>query len=247
LKGTFVTELKPTTPSSTQQELLEIDLTLPRFEGEEYRQLSLPESRREPFIVDLTSYTCECPEWSAVRSQFPENDVRRVCKHIAGILTEEPYTASLTGLARIWCADSIESDEGIPVFGVLKAYNVDGVCVVLARAVGLNSVDVLGYPGYVRRERPYSIFAYDLLAREWSYGQAPANGLEIEELIQHSFEAEGEVSVDPHTAPNSAVTSAPNHGNVTAGGITRTWLWFLLVVIALVVIGFAILLASRFG
>jgi hypothetical protein len=244
-----VTEFKPTTPSSTQHEPkeIELDLTLPRFEGEEYRHLSLPESRREPYIVDLTSYTCECTEWGALRSQFPENDVRRVCKHIAGILTEEPFTDSLTGLARIWCADSIESDEGIPIFDALKAYNVEGVVVVLARAEGLNSVDVLGYPGYVRRERPYSIFAYDLLAREWSYGQAPATGREIEELIQRSFEVERRSAVDSPAAPNSAVTSVPNHGNFSAMVITRTWLWLLFAVVALVLIACAILLASRFG
>ena len=244
-----MTEIKLTTPPSSQQEPIEveIDLTLPRFEGEEYRHLSLPESRREPYIVDLTSYTCECPEWGTLRSQFPENDVRRVCKHIAGIITEEPFTDSLTGLARIWCADSIESDEGIPVFDALKAYNVEDVCVVIARAEGSNSVDVLGYPGYVRRERPYSIFAYDLLAREWSYGQAPANGREIEELIQRSFEVEKGNRVDPRATPNSAVTSAPNYSNVTNRGISRTWLWLLFVVGALIVIGCAILLASRFG
>jgi hypothetical protein len=102
---------------------------------------------------------------------------------------------------------------------------------------------VLGYPGYVRRERPYSIFAYDLLVREWSYGQAPANGHEIEKLIQQSFEVERRNSVDSQAAP----TSAPNHGNVTAGSINRPWLWVLFVVAALVVIGIAILLSSRFG
>lgn len=244
-----MTEIKPTTPSSTKQEPIEIeiDLTLPRFEGEEYRQLSLPESRREPYIVDLTSYTCECPEWGALRSQFPENDVRRVCKHIAGIITEQPFTDSLIGMARIWCADSIESDEGIPVFGVLKAYNVEGVCVVLARAEGRNSIDVLGYPGYVRRERPYSIFGYDLLAREWSYGQAPANGSVIEEIIQRSFEVETGNSLDSGATPKSALTSAPNHTNVTARRNIRAWFWLFLIVVALVVVGFAILLASRFG
>jgi hypothetical protein len=244
-----VTEIKPTASSSSKQEPIEveIDLTLPRFEGEEYRRLSLPDSRREPYIVDLTSYTCECPEWAALRSHFPENDVRRACKHIAGIITDEPFTKSLAGLARIWCADSIESDEGIPAFDVLKAYNVEGVCVVLARAEGHNSIDVLGYPGYVRRERPYSIFAYDLLAREWSYGQAPANGPAIEQLILQSFEVERGNLLDPTPAPNSAVTSAPNQRNVSAGSTIRTWLWLILVAVALAAIGFAILLTSRFG
>jgi hypothetical protein len=215
-KGVFVTELQPSTSpiKQSQPKPVEIGLLLPEFVGDEYKGLSLPESRREPYLVDLTDYSCECREWHEWRSGFPVNDVRRACKHIAGVITEEPYADKLSGFARVWCADSIESDEGVPVFETLKAFEVNEVCVVLAKAMGRNWIDVLAYPGYVRRERPYSLYGYDLESNQWCYGQAPEGGAEIEQLIVSNFEPVLNEPADDHSTVNPDLNTKQNKSNL---------------------------------
>ena len=232
-------ELKPTTSpiKKSQPKLVEIELLLPEFVGDEYKGLALPESRREPYLVDLTDYSCECREWHEWRSGFPVNDVRRACKHIAGVITEEPYSDMLTGFARVWCADSIESDEGIPVFESIKAFEVNGVCVVLAKAMGRNWIDVLAYPGYVRRERPYSLYGYDLESNQWCYGQAPEGDTEIEELIVSNFEPVLNEPADHRSAVNPDLNTKQRKSNLR--------LVVILCVVGLLAVAVLILILGR--
>jgi len=143
----------------------------------------------------------------------------------------------LTGFARVWCADSIESDEGIPVFESIKAFEVNGVCVVLAKAMGRNWIDVLAYPGYVRRERPYSLYGYDLESNQWCYGQAPEGDTEIEELIVSNFEPVLNEPADHRSAVNPDLNTKQRKSNLR--------LVVILCVVGLLAVAVLILILGR--
>lgn len=43
-------------------------------------------SGREPYLVDLSQLSCTCGDFREMRSAFPINDIRRVCKHQGGVI-----------------------------------------------------------------------------------------------------------------------------------------------------------------
>jgi hypothetical protein len=182
-------EPQPTLQSTPDTAPKEIDLSqsLPKIEGDEFTSVLVTKPGPEVYEVDLTTYTCNCPDWQKLRGQFPDHDARRACKHIAQLISEEPHAQHLTGLAHLWAMESIEGDEGIPPFTEMKAYEVAGVPVALMNSLNRGWVDVLAYPEYVRFERAYSLFGYDLTAQEWSYGQGPGEAGVIESLITSNF------------------------------------------------------------
>ena len=45
-------------------------------------------SRPEPYQVDLDNLSCTCPDFTDFRSQFPDGDARRLCKHQRNLIAK---------------------------------------------------------------------------------------------------------------------------------------------------------------
>ena len=65
-----------------------LNLQLPRIVSEAPLIHFVPSlsSNEIKYRVDLTPYTCTCPDWTNLRAVFPSTDLRRACKHIATLM-----------------------------------------------------------------------------------------------------------------------------------------------------------------
>ena len=57
-------------------------LTLPLLPSEALKFYEVRGQSNIPYYVDLTSFSCTCPDWMEERVRFEFPDIRRACKHI---------------------------------------------------------------------------------------------------------------------------------------------------------------------
>jgi len=122
--------------------------------------------------VDLTTYTCTCPDHQTRRRDFPARDLRRACKHIEQALRDRG-----TPLDDISQAIMDSDPRGVPPFARWTELEAGGLRVVLTLTEGKEWVDVFGRKGATGSVRR---FGFSLAEQRWARGDAPVGAVQIQ-------------------------------------------------------------------
>lgn len=118
----------------------------------------------EVYRVDVRQYSCTCPDWKALRFDYPLTDARRACKHISLLLNILPFRWVLPLPASPYRLGTVELD-GYQYSVCSKASNT--------------WVDVK----VINRQDMYFDYGYDFENRRWSHNTSPKHAKVLRALI----------------------------------------------------------------
>jgi hypothetical protein len=138
-------------------------------------------SNPEPYTVDLSNLSCTCMDFIEKRSGFPVNDIRRVCKHQAGVIAKsKQFQAVETAdvfrkILELWPYDGVRIYED--AFGVTvneSTADPNGFHILTKAEYGWADIHLPGerfcYCTDYGNQRRYE---YNLKQKRWAGGNNP--------------------------------------------------------------------------
>jgi predicted RNA-binding Zn-ribbon protein involved in translation (DUF1610 family) len=156
-----------------------IDGNLPVFTEACYKSIPVSSSDgTAEYYVDLTSYTCTCPDFVERRSEQPMRSATRACKHICRVLLRETCKSRLNPLLLSMVENSVSFGTGIHP-GWLILDDNDNVVFV-----SFPARDWCNIFAPVRTKRLiYERYGYNIAERRWSYGEAPIGARSLRQYL----------------------------------------------------------------
>jgi hypothetical protein len=155
---------------------------LPDFSSEDQTRFTVPSmtERGLAYDVDLSNYSCTCPDWKKLRAVYAVRDFRRACKHIIALLLYR-RAENLGDLLFAFLADL---PAGVPtdcswVMAQFDSYDV--LFVLKGTSPWLDVVTAAPQP---ITPRPYQRFGFNLVEKRWAYGHRPRNAAIIRKIMK---------------------------------------------------------------
>jgi len=154
---------------------LEDTYLLPPFD-DKHNKIILCKSesiKKIKYEVNLYQLTCTCPNFTAHRSTLPQNDIRRICKHIKKVMEDVKLENEIDNLSYriILCATDVhpKSEQGRLFF----TFSVNGNPVAVSFKKGNSKpwFDVFAKQPY---KTTYEMYGYNPIEDRWSYNEHPA-------------------------------------------------------------------------
>ena len=130
-------------------------------------------SENNKYIVNITQLSCTCMDFKKRRENFPERDIRRICKHIAKQIVKNKLNTELTEnkMIRAFIRKASVSYKGVPLFDKIIHVNITepikgpGEFFILYRE-NVSWLDIINFT-----ERTYIRNGYNIKENRWAYGK----------------------------------------------------------------------------
>jgi hypothetical protein len=121
------------------------------------------------YRVDLHQHICTCGDWVAKRRTTPQQDYRRVCKHIASLFHESDVGHRINDpLFAAFIADHAARERGTNPGDLWFLENFDSQQVLYGYSDESPWVNVFAPHG-----KTIERFGFNKIDRRWSYGESP--------------------------------------------------------------------------
>lgn len=153
---------------------------------------------RKSYIVDIISQVCDCPDWQDRRSIFPQNDPRRLCKHlILQIVSSGEVPPALLDIFPILDRINNVNQRGFPM---ARAWET----ITAARHTYDIFIPFSGENDWANvHDGSETWWGYNLFEKRWSYNRRPRGFTVLEKAIKRLASETEDIRYPTPTSANS--------------------------------------------